>query len=120
MKRTGSYELETVQSRFEAKFVKEESGCWRWIAGMRNKRYPYGNIVHKRKTYFAHRFAYELYIGKIPEGMLVCHHCDNPSCVNPDHLFLGTVKDNTADMLKKGRQVKAKAYGRLLTCTKNC
>lgn len=57
-----------------------------------------------RKNLKAHRFSYEYHVGKIPSGMLVCHTCDNPSCVNPKHLFIGTWKDNVQDMIKKGRR----------------
>jgi hypothetical protein len=54
----------------------------------------------------AHRVAYKLWIADIPENLFVCHHCDSPACVNPDHLFLGTAKDNTQDMIKKGRNTQ--------------
>ena len=56
-----------------------------------------------RKSTTAHRIAYELYIGPIPQGLFVCHKCDTPLCVNPEHLFLGTPKDNIQDMIRKGR-----------------
>ena len=56
-----------------------------------------------KKTTYAHRFFYKQLVGEIPEGMFVCHKCDTPDCVNPEHLFLGTAKDNTQDMLSKNR-----------------
>ncbi len=58
-----------------------------------------------RKQFSTHRISYQLHFGPIPEGMLVCHHCDNVKCVRPDHLFVGTSQDNTSDMMKKGRYV---------------
>ena len=64
----------------------------------------YGQFKLNRKTVQAHRFAWELYRGKIPEGKCVCHHCDTRACVNPDRAFLGTKRDNDHDMIRKGRQ----------------
>lgn len=63
-----------------------------------------------------HRFSYELHVGKIPKGKLVCHKCDVPACVNPKHLFIGTWKSNAHDMIKKGR--KADVRGELNGCAK--
>jgi len=79
------------------------NGCWDWIAARYQNGYGYVRIPHTRKNTMAHRMAWMLTYGEIPDGMYVCHHCDNPSCVNPEHLFLGTQKDNMRDMNNKKR-----------------
>ena len=76
-----------------------------WIYTGQKTRDGYGVIgIGRTKQLRAHRVSYELHIGPIPAGMLVCHRCDTPLCIRPEHLFLGTPKDNTQDMLLKGRR----------------
>ena len=87
--------------RFWKRMNHTESGCWEW-QGARNPA-GYGVVRVHYKMCRAHRVAYELTHGPIPDGLLACHRCDNPPCCNPDHLFLGTRKDNNDDRHAKGR-----------------
>ena len=92
--------------RFMDKVCPEpNSGCWLWTAGIFPK--GYGNFHYKGKGNQASRISYELFTGQIPDGLLVCHRCDTPACVNPQHLFLGTAQDNAVDMVRKGRANRA-------------
>jgi hypothetical protein len=75
--------------------------CWPWMASRKEK--GYGQMYFMGKTCRAHRIAYQLENGPIPDGLLVCHFCDNPSCCNPWHLVTATAKQNTEDMIYKGR-----------------
>ena len=81
--------------------IDSQSGCWLWI-GYKDKN-GYGRLTVNSEPLGAHRLSYLLFNGEIPVGSFVCHRCDNPSCVNPKHLFIGSVKDNTIDSIKKGR-----------------
>ena len=87
------------------RFVEKQDGCWKWTG---NKANGYGRFAVGAKAdgyFLAHRFSWELHNKqKIPEGMFVMHKCDNPECTNPEHLTLGTPKENTQDMIAKGRK----------------
>lgn len=99
------YTPNQVVSAFWAKVDKSAGAdaCWIWTACRDHK--GYGQLRIHSKSILAHRYAYILEHGEIPDGMFVCHHCDNPSCVNPTHLFLGTNTDNVHDMMAKGRNM---------------
>jgi hypothetical protein len=94
--------------RFWANTRKSDEGCWAWAGSVQPRGYPYGRLSVYKRTALAHRVSWILHFGSIPAGLCVLHRCDNPRCVRPDHLFLGTQKDNTADAIAKGR----KAYPR--------
>lgn len=81
-----------------------KADCWEWQGAKDNK--GYGVVGHRRRKYKAHRLSYQAFISTPPDSLNVCHKCDNPSCVNPEHLFLGTQKDNAKDMVFKGRMNK--------------
>src|SRR5580704_14675805 len=89
----------TIADRFWSRVVKGD-GCWLWI-GAKNSM-GYGQLRDKGRILFAHRFSYETSVGAIPPGLEVCHSCDVPTCVRPDHLFAGTHVDNMRDAASKG------------------
>src|SRR5258708_238256 len=93
----------TLQDRFWPK-VQMSEGCWTWLAKKSKDGYgPIGRGGKDGEIMRAHRASWEIHFGPIPEGMCVLHKCDNPTCVNPVHLFLGTNSDNVRDSIKKGR-----------------
>jgi len=99
----------SLEERFWNKAQKGD-GCWEWQASVTNR--GYGRFTDRsHHTSAAHRIAWELTNGPIPDGLFVCHHCDNPKCVNPAHLFLGTNIDNVRDMESKGRKLQGEQLG---------
>ncbi len=99
------YHKISATERFAKKWIPEpNSGCWLWEGA----HVPFGYGIMGRGgrgagNHYAHRLSYEIYVGPVPDGMKVLHSCDNPPCVNPDHLFLGTQKNNMEDKVAKGR-----------------
>lgn len=97
--------------------VDKSGNCWLWL-GLKSKK-RYGRFFHDGFRWQAHRFAYAITYGECPSHLFVCHKCDNPSCVNPDHLFLGTHTDNEADKQSKGRVPKGENAGRAKITTED-
>lgn len=97
-----------AHDRFWSK-VNKTDGCWEWTASRDKAGYGYCSPT-RYGSKFAHRASWQIHNGTIPDGLCVCHQCDNPSCVRPDHLFLGTVGENNADRNAKGRSVSKETH----------
>jgi len=93
----------SMEERFFAK-VHFKPGCWGWLGPKDPNGYGRFSLGSARPSVLAHRVAYEIHNGPIPDGLYVCHHCDNPECTRPGHLFVGTPADNMRDMSAKGRR----------------
>jgi hypothetical protein len=103
----------TLLERLENYMPEPNTGCWFWL-GQLSKKNGYAEVFAEGKRRNACRVAYAAWVGPIPEGKMICHHCDNPACINPDHLYAGTARTNYDDMVRRGRHrvntVGLKAY----------
>ena len=102
--------IEWIEERFLSKvLIAPFQECWTWLGGLSG---GYGHFWNGSKRIMAHRFSYEKYVRKLIDGEQALHHCDNRSCVNPNHLFVGTNLDNVRDKVKKGRQTRGEKSNR--------
>lgn len=98
----------TPEERFLALCSKQSPpGCWIWHGSLTD--FGHGQLYFRGRVWRAHRVSYTLYVGEIPAGLCACHKCDVPACVNPEHLFLGTKKQNSEDMVAKRRSMAGEA-----------
>lgn len=106
----GHHRRRNMMDRFLEKIKVDGNGCWNWQGYMQKNGYGQFGIS-TNKSLYAHRVSYELFNKESTKGKYVCHKCDNPSCVNPDHLYLGTQLDNIRDSIRNGKQ---KRFNRIL------
>lgn len=103
--------LRDTDAYLQSHIERQDNGCWFW-SGRRNRRgYGVAWTPASRSPQGAHRAAYEAWVGPIPEGMLICHRCDNPPCINPAHLWAGTQSENIEDMWRKRRGFDVRGEG---------
>lgn len=105
----GPHPMKTKLDLDERSMPEPNSGCWIWLGASKAK--GYGHFYDGSSYRLAHRFAYEIYKGPIPHGMVVMHNCDMPCCVNPNHLRVGTTYDNIHDCINKGRAKRGRLSG---------
>lgn len=108
-KRTHINSLMLLDRLFEKAIPEPNTGCWIWTGAATSR--GYGHMWDGTAYEKAHRLSYKLHHGPIPSGMHVCHRCDNPSCINPDHLWLGTPRANVRDCIAKGRAKRGVLFG---------
>ena len=107
----GRIMAESLRQAFERYFKRgNEKECWPWLGSVSHT--GYGELRYKSKTYRAHRVSYMLHISSFDDELFICHKCDNPPCVNPNHLFAGTANDNVQDKVNKNRQAQLQEHGR--------
>lgn len=100
--------MEKILKKLKAKSEKLSNGCIEWRGGFLSD--GYGQVHWNHKKHRVHRLAYELLVGPIPEGHVVRHQCDNPKCINPEHLITGTVADNNEDCRRRNRNAKGERH----------
>lgn len=117
---TNQFSGKPLDARFWEKVdVRSIDECWEW-RGSRHHKWGYGHFRLNGKVESAHRVSWQMMNGDIPDGLVVCHNCDNPPCCNPKHLFLGTIADNNLDKKIKGRQdEKGEKNGRAVLKSEN-
>lgn len=103
----------TTSCKLKGNIIKKRNGCWEWKGDLHPNGYGYTTNYETNKREHVHRISFRIFKGEIPKGLYVCHHCDNRKCINPEHLFVGTAKDNMQDAKRKGRLKNQ--HGRILT-----
>ena len=93
--------IESVQARLKSRIIISPSGCWLWQGAISSS--GYGEISYEGTPSLTHRVSWLVFNGAIPDGRIICHTCDIRSCINPEHLFAGTYKENQQDSIRKGR-----------------
>lgn len=104
MSRSFDYD-QPIEVRLRNRYVVDDTtGCWNWTGG-RSGSEGRGRIGYEGRDQYAYRVSYQVHVGPIPDGLFICHHCDNPRCINPEHLYAGTAADNLRDARERGRWV---------------